>query len=205
MNLIKEIEKNNYSKFKTKNNAIRYQNIKEILKLEKGQELMGVYLHEIYSGLNNRDIKAFKEEFDFDIHPSLLEHLKKYNGFNLFSGSFVLYGFGRVFENGKYFLTRDIESPLPFHLADHNYGQTTVDNLIIGSFCETLIILNNLNGVISRKSQNGQILEQWDSLNSCIEDLYSKIFHHYYSNGLAKNPSVINNTVYNMPDDLFEK
>lgn len=202
MNLKKEIEKHKYTQYEKANGTICYQNVKELVTLKDGQWFGALYLHELYKGLNSRDLEAFKRQFNFELHKDLLNFMKIYNGVNLFSNTFAIYGFGKTFSNGSYYIFRDIENPMPFDMANENSRKVQKEELKIGSICDFKMYLNNVTGVVTYKNNDGSIIKEWKSLPDCIKDVFKKLDSQYLPNGLYKELNFEKESIFNQPDFL---
>ena len=199
MDLIKEIEKNNYELEYSENGAKCYQNLKGIVKLEKDQIFIGKYLHKVCCGLNDEELKNFEAMFNIKLNKDLIKFYKKYNGFHFFSGSFDIFGFGRICKDGCYFVSRDPDICLPYHLLDYN-EKINEEAIVIGSILDNKLYYNNKTGIVTLDNE-GKI-EKWKNLDDCIEDIYHRLYVQYLPNGIAKNPKIKKKLVFNEPEKL---
>lgn len=204
MNLIKEIEKNNYTKEYSKNGGIGYQNIKQSLVLEKNQILMSSLLHVICPPMSEDDFEAFEAELGIKLNKNLVDFYNKYNGVQMFSGAFSIYGFGRVLINGHYLSPRGMDDICsPYHLIDENNGAINEEKIKLGSLCDKPLYYNNKTGVLTYED-DGKV-EQWQSLDDGIEDIYNGLYAQYLPNGVVKNPTIIDNYVFNTPEHFRQQ
>ena len=193
--VLKKIEKHKYEIQCFQNGAVAYQNIR---KFYKGPgNLIGMYLHMVFPGLKGDSLKAFKDEIGININDEFLKLLSDVDGFKLFSDSLCLYGFGRVNRGGVYTVSRDASKPMPFHLMDENNGHIEPSKIKIGSVCDDGLYLNNKSGQISRIEKSGSLIESWNSIERCLNELFERLEKEYDSNGICKKPIIINNLVFN--------
>lgn len=195
MDLLKEISKKNYEIEKSKNGAINFQNLKE--KYNGNGTFVGKYLHTIYPSLNKSLALKLEAELSVKIHDDLLKILALYNGFNLFSDSFNLYGFGKVLVNGSYQTTRDPLNPLPFDLLTENNGKINEAKIKIGSVCEDSLFFDNTNGKVCRMDKKSKLIESWSTISDCITSIYQRLDKCYDNIGFSKEPIVMGNLVFN--------
>ena len=200
MDLIKEIEKNNYTIEYSKNGAKCYQNLKNIVKVQKNQIFMSKYLHKVCVGLNAEDLKCFESELKIKLNKDLIDFYKRYNGFHLFSGAFDIFGFGRIFENGYYLVSREIDICLPYHLLNENEGSIKDEKFKIGVICDKPLYYNNKTGVVTL--DKGEEVEQWKNLDECIDDVYHRLYVQYLPNGVIKKQRIEDEFIFNTPVKL---
>jgi len=204
MDLIKEIEKNNYTKEFSKNRGVGYQKIRQFFKLEKGQILMSGLLHVLCPPISKDDFKAFESELGIKLNNDLIDFYNKYNGVQLFSGAFSIYGFGRVLVDGYYLSPRGMEGICsPYHLIDENNGRIIEERIRLGTLCEKPLYYNNKTGVLTYED-DGKV-EKWNNLDDGIEDIYNVLYAQYLPNGIAKNPIKIDNYIFNTPEHFRQR
>ena len=195
MNYIQTIENHGYQKFPSKNGAINYQDVESIY----NGKLMFVakYLHTIFPPLSQDDFKAFLKEINVDVHQDFVDFLKKNNGVYLFSGTFTIYGFGRIKVNGLYMISRDPLIPLPFHLFDENGRRIDKRKMKIGSVCENPLFLDNTTGEVTRLDKQGKMVEKWTSIENCTNNLVERLEKWYDKQGICTSPIIIENMFFN--------
>ena len=133
MDLIKEIKKSKFTEEKTTNKALQFQNLRE--SYTGKYTFIGKYLHIVYAGLDKETFDAFENELGIKPHNTISSLLKEYNGFNLFSNSFSLYGFGKIKQGNDYLTSRNSSIPLPFGIYEENNGKINPKKIKIGSVC----------------------------------------------------------------------
>ena len=200
MDLLKEIEKNNYTVEYSKNGARCYQNLKVIVNIQKNQIFAGKYLHKVCVGLNAEDLKCFEAELKIKLNKDLLDFYKRYNGFHLFSGAFDIFGFGRIFEDGYYLVSRESDICLPYHLFDENDGIINEEKFKIGVICYKPLYYDNKTGVVTL--DKGEEVERWKNLDECIEDVYHRLYVQYLPNGVIKKQRIEDEFIFNTPENL---
>lgn len=195
MEFFNKLSKHNYKKNKTENNVIQFQDVKSIY---KGNGIfIGKYLHVVFPGISKSDSEEFQRELSINVHKSFMGFLKTFNGLILFSGTFSIYGFGRIKIDNIYQASRDPDFPLPYHLYDENNGKIIFDNLKIGSCCEDGLYLDNSSGIVKRIDKKGNEVEIWEKIDKCIDDLFDRFENHYDENGICKDSVIINNLFFN--------
>ena len=202
-NLKKEASRRKLTKHISKNGTICYFIDKSQYPLKERQMLLAFQFHSIYAPINNRDYAYFIEEQGIVPHKNFTDFYKKYNGLNLFSGTFCIYGFGRIFEDGHYLLSRDPDSDiyLPYHLYDHT--ETYLKNGIArtGSLCDAPIMYDNNTGKLSCVTDKKSF--EWDNFFDCIEEVYKILDDKYLDNGFAKKPTILDDIyVFNDTKEL---
>lgn len=202
-NLKKEVSRRKLTKHISKNGTICYFIDKSNYPLKEGQMLLAFQFHCIYAPINNRDYAYFIEEQGIVPHKNFTDFYKKYNGLNLFSGTFCIYGFGKEYSDGHYLFNRDPDSDilLPFDLKVN--GDTYFKNGIIhiGSICDIPIIYDNNTGKLSYATDKRNF--EWNNFFDCIEEVYKILDDKYFDNGFAKEPSILDDIyVFNSPKEL---
>ncbi len=203
MNLIQEIEKNDYKMELSKNNAKCYQNIRDIMIERDGRMYYSGYLHLMCPPISKKDFDAFEAELGIKLNKDLIRFYKKFNGFMMFSGSFNIFGFGRVFEDGHYFVSRDEDMCLPYHLFNENSNIINEQKIKLGSLCDKPLYYNNKTGVLTYEDE-GRI-EQWQNLDEGIEDIYNSLYVQYLPNGVVKKPAVVGDLAFNQPEHFRQQ
>ena len=195
MNFKEIIEKHGYQKYPSNNGAINYQDVRS---LYTGKLVfVGKYLHTLFPSLLQDDLMSFLSEINVDVHHNFIEFLKKNNGLDLFSGSFVIYGFGRIKVNGLYILSRDPSISLPFHLFDENGRRIDKQKMKIGSVCDNPLFLDNTTGEVTRLDKQGKMVEKWTSIENCTNNLVERLEKWYDKQGICTSPIIIENMFFN--------
>ena len=188
-------------KKETLNGTTLYGDVQELYAEErKNYTVIGTYVHAVYKPINSEDIVQLKKEIPL-LTDDYLSFLNKYNGLNLFSDSFCLYGYGRILSNGKYITSRDPSIVLPYHLGDYNKGVRNI--YIIGTFCECKLLNDVDNNCYLLFDKNNVTIFQWDNIQSLIMDCIDKLSCYYCANGKVKAPNIIGNLIFNKTTKLI--
>ena len=144
--------------------------------------------------LTNEQIENIKKHYS---PKQYIDFLKKNNGVYLFSGTFTIYGFGRIKVNGLYMISRDPLIPLPFHLFDENGRRIDKRKMKIGSVCENPLFLDNTTGEVTRLDKQGKMVEKWTSIENCTNNLVERLEKWYDKQGICTSPIIIENMFFN--------
>lgn len=180
----------------TKNGTLLYGDVQALYREEKKKyTVMGCYVHVVYPPLSdNMAIEQLKKEIPF-LSDDYLCFLKKYNGLNLFSTSFCLYGFGRLLSDGLYIVSRDPDIMLPFHLGDYNKsGNETYE---IGTFCECKLVNDTVKQRYFLLNKKNTVVAEWETVQDLINDCIGELSIHFSEDGKAKTPKVIGKYIFN--------
>lgn len=162
-------------------------------------DLMSKYLHVEFPPIKDQELEYLAREIASELPKDFIQLLKKNNGIRRYSNSIDIYGFGRVIKDGKMFVSRDPQHPLPFHLPDYNKEQSNREHLVIGSYREKALVYNlSSNSGIIELLDNGRVIESWNSINDCLDKIEEMTSRHYDDDGVVKTPLVINKSVFNM-------
>ena len=106
-----------------------------------------------------------------------------------------MYGFGRIWLNGNYVTSRDIEIVLPYHLGDYNKQNKEVYE--IGTFCECKLLNDTKKQSYFLINKKNLAVAEWKSIESLIRDCINELITYYNENGKAKAPSIMGKIIFN--------
>ena len=165
-------------------------------RLQNGAELIGhvphvgedAYLHAIFSGLQNIEIKKIESELQISLPPEYEKFLEEHNGFILFQGAISLSGLPA---NNN----RTISDRQPFSLRDDNMSGrprgSSRGDFFIGSYDwdgSLLFMTEPTKSVYLRRRDDSAVRWEWPSLGVMISSEVARLAEHYDEVGREIDP-----------------
>jgi hypothetical protein len=182
----------------TSNGSKRICNFTDKIKSKYPQKrIAGKFLHILYPKMKTGEMEYLEKTLPMKIPKMYKDYLKIENGVYMFSGSFILMGFGLVKKNNVWLLERDPNLDYPIHLETENNKPSNIFK--IGQLIEQDIIILKENGkeIVKLNYRNKEL--KFYSIQEMIYYVYDLLEPQYDDDGVANNVTEFNSIVFNIP------
>jgi hypothetical protein len=153
------------------------------------------YLHVLFHPISIEIINFLNNENNYKFSDELIKFYSEFNGFNLYSGAFKIFGSGYIKTAEGLRISRDEKNVLPIHISIENLLYQKTNKLFLGTYGSNEICL--IGSEVSLLSKQN-IINKWGSIYDCFRDLLLEL-ESQYVDGVCLKPIKIKNLVFNKP------